>query len=340
MRRLQLIGRLSLRLPRSVDDGLAVIVDEDSLFRGTLALGSEGLERLRTNELARLGVPVGFYFIDDLADPRLARCRCYLFLNAWSLTAPRRALVKRLVERPGTTAIWLYAPGILRPDRVAAEPEASMSELTGMGLRLKPERRVLAMRPLAGHPLLDGWPADRGLGQWEFQIRCNFGIFPSKPVAPGPVAHWPVVYADDPTAAVLARYAEGGEPSFCVKEQDGRRIVWFGSPAISADVLRRVLKSAGVHVYDDSSDVVYISPRLIAVHAAHGPPQTLRFPAKVDVFDLLEEKEIARGASEVRLQLPRLATGLYFYGQAAELRREWARAKAEREADEAALRHK
>jgi len=178
--------------------------------------------------------------------------------------------------------------------------------------------------------LLAGWPPNRRMGQWDFQIRSNFGVFPSKPAAPGPVAHSPVVYADDPDAAVLARYAEGKEPSFCVKEKEGRRTVWFGSPAISADVLRRVLASSGVHVYDDSSDVVYVSPNFIAVHAAHEPPQIVRFPAKVDVFDLLKEKAVARGVTEVRLELPRLGTGLYFYGDLDQLRREMEHAKAER----------
>jgi hypothetical protein len=174
------------------------------------------------------------------------------------------------------------------------------------------------------------------MGQWEFQIRCNFGVFPDKPAEPGPVAHSPVVYADDPDATVLARYTEGGEPSFCVKEQGGRKTVWFGSPAISAELLRRILAWSDVHVYDDSSDVVYVSPNLLAVHAAHDPPQTVRFPAKVDVFDLLNEKEIALGVTEVRLNLPRLATGLYFHGDLRHLRRKLERVKAERAADEAA----
>jgi hypothetical protein len=310
MRRLQLVGRLSLRFPRASGGGLAVVVDEESLFRSSASLGFECLERLRTNELSRLGVPVDFYFIDDLADSKMPAYRCYLFLNAFSLTSARRALARRTVDRPGTTAIWLYAPGIVSPDQPSAEPERSMTELTGVRLRLKPERRVLEMCPAEGHPLLADWPASRHMGQWDFQIRSNFGVFADKP--PGPVAHSPVVYADDPEAAVLARYAEGREPAFCVKEKAGRRTVWFGSTAISADV----------HVYDDSSDVVYVGPSLIAVHAAHGPPQIVRLPAKADVFDLLEQSVIARGVTEVRLELPRLGTGLYFYGELEKLHRE------------------
>jgi hypothetical protein len=101
-------------------------------------------------------------------------------------------------------------------------------------------------------------------------------------------------------------------------------------------LLRRVLRWSGVHVYDDSSDVIYVSPNLIAVHATHDPPQTVRFPAKTDFYDLLEEEEVAHGVTEVQLNLPRLATGLYFHGDLQQLRRELALVKAERAADEAA----
>jgi hypothetical protein len=330
MRRLQFIGRLSLRFPRSLPGGLAVIVDEDSLFQTSGTLNFECLERLRTNELSRLGVPVDFYFLDDLAHPNTPRYRCYLFLNAFALSSARRALVRRTVDRPGTTAVWLYAPGLLRPDRPPALSADGMEELTGLCLRFQEERRVLAMRPVGPHPLLDGWPPDRILGQWEFQIRCNFGVFPNQPVDPGPVAHSPVVYADDPEATVLARYADGGEPSFCVKEAAGRKTVWFGSPAISSDLLRRILQWSGVHVYDDSNDVIYLSPNLLAVHAAHDPPQVVRFPTAVDVYDLLREEMVAQRITEVHLNLPRLGTGLYFYGDLKTLRRELAQVRTDR----------
>jgi hypothetical protein len=333
MRRLQVVGRLEPAYSAPLHSGVAVIVDEASLFRSSRELGFQLLERLRTNELSRLGVPADFYFLGDLARADMPRYRCYLFLNAFSLDASQRAVVKRVVEREGTTAVWLYAPGILDPGDTSSAPEARMAALTGIRLRAKPERRVLAMRAAGGHPLIAGIPTDRTLGQWDFMLRCSFGIYPDSPADPGPVAHCPFIYAEDPQAMPLAHYGDGGEVGYCVKRVGNHTSVWFGSPAMSADLLRPVLKYSGVHVYDDSNDVDYMSANYLCVHALHEAPQVIRFPRPVDVYDLIEDREVARGVVEVSLALPRLGTGLYYYGELGDFLPEWERAKAEQAAD-------
>jgi len=337
MRRLQLIGRLDRHYAAPLHNGLAVIADEDSLFRSSSQLNFELLERLRTNELSRLGLPVDFYFLGDLALPNMPRYRCYLFLNAFSLDAARRRIIRKAIERDGVTAIWLYAPGLLNPGDPRPAHEARMSALTGIRLRLRPQRQVLEMKPVGDHPIVAGLPSDRILGQWDFKIRCSFGVYPSKPADPGPVAHAPVVFADDPQAIPLARYLEGGQTAFCVKHLGKRTSVWFGSPAMAADVLRRVLKYAGLHIYDDSSDVIYLSANFLAVHAAHDPPQVIRFPRPVDVYDLIADQAVARGVTELKLDLPRYATGLYFYGSIEEFLPEWHSRQQEQADDLAAL---
>jgi hypothetical protein len=338
MKRLQLVGRLKREYSAPLHSGLAVIIDEDSLFRSSGTLDFELLERLRTNELSRLGAPVDFYFLGDLARMDMPRYKCYLFLNAFSLDAAQRRLIKQAVEREGVTAIWLYAPGLLDPGDAATTPESRMSALTGIRLRLKPERRVLAMHPVGDHPIVAGLPADKALGQWDFKIHCTFGVFPDKPVDPGPVIHSPVVYADDSSAVALARFVDGGEVGCCVKRTGNHTGVWFGSPAVSADLLRRGLKHAGVHIYDDSSDVAYMSANFLAVHAAHEPPQVVRFPRAVDVYDLVADREVGRGVTEMKLDLPRLGTGLYYYGSVREFLPEWERAKREQAADLSSLK--
>lgn len=337
MRRLQLIGRLDPQYASPLRNGLAVMVDEDSLFRSSSQLNFELLERLRTNELCRLGLPVDFYFIGDLSLPQMPRYRCYLFLNAFSLDAARRQIIRKTIEREGVTAIWLYAPGLLDPGDPRPAHEARMSALTGIRLRLRPERRVLAMRPVGDHPIVADLPPDRILGQWDFKIRCSFGVLPSKPADPGPVAHAPVAFSDDPQATPLARYVEGGETGFCIKRIGNRTSVWFGSPALAADVLRSVLQFAGLHIYDDSNDVIYISRNFLAVHSAHDPPQLIRFPRPVDVYDLLADRPVAQKVTQVHLNLPRFATGLYFYGSLEDFLPEWHRCQEEQAAALAAL---
>jgi hypothetical protein len=106
---------------------------------------------------------------------------------------------------------------------------------------------------------------------------------------------------------------------------------------MAADVLRPVLKCTGLHIYDDSSDVIYLSANFLAVHAAHDPPHVIRFPRPVDVHDLIADRAVARGVTELKLDLPRYATELYFYVSIEEFLPEWHSRQQEQAADLAAL---
>ena len=86
-------------------------------------------------------------------------------------------------------------------------------------------------------------------------------------------------------------------------------------------------------MYDDSDDVDYMSAHFFCVHALHDAPQATRFPRLVDLYDLIGDREAARGVTELSLALPRLDTGLYYCGKLSEFRPERERVKREQAAD-------
>lgn len=57
------------------------------------------------------GVPFDSYELSDIADPRLPDYKVYVFPNTFTLTGEMRERIKRVVRRPGKTAIWFFAPG-------------------------------------------------------------------------------------------------------------------------------------------------------------------------------------------------------------------------------------
>ena len=63
--------------------------------------------------------------------------------------------------------------------------------------------------------------------------------------------------------------------------------------------MRGIAKFAGVHVYCDSEDVLYVGRRYITFHAASSGKKTLRFPKKCDVYEVYEDKYYGQGVTEI-----------------------------------------
>lgn len=97
--------------------------------------GKDAHLRLHTEVLPRCGVPYDSYELSDVADSRVPDYRVYLFPNAFTLTEREREAIKRVVRRPGKTAVWVYAPGYYRGE---AGDAANVSDLTGLEVSERP----------------------------------------------------------------------------------------------------------------------------------------------------------------------------------------------------------
>jgi hypothetical protein len=129
----------------------------------------------------------------------------------------------------------------------------------------------------------------------------------------------PLFHVDDPRATVLGQvvYTLGRcKPGFALKELDGWRSIYLASPDVPAPVLRGIAKYAGVHLYNDAGDVLHATPDLLGIHTVSGGAREFRLPRQVEVvYDLYQERLLARDADCFRVTLPPASSALYFTGQ-------------------------
>ena len=59
---------------------------------------------------------------------------------------------------------------------------------------------------------------------------------------------------------------------------------------MSAEFVRAIARTAGVHVYSDEEDTLFVSKSYITVHAARGGKKRLYFPDSCTLTEVYESK--------------------------------------------------
>ncbi|MBI3667101.1 MAG: hypothetical protein HY236_12920, partial [Acidobacteria bacterium] len=90
-------------------------------------------------------------------------------------------------------------------------------------------------------------------------------------------------------------------------------------------VLRGLARFSGVHLYSEAGDVLYAARGLVGVHTVSGGKRVFQLPRAVEeVYDLFDNKTVARNTKTFQVTLPPVSTALYYTG-AAGLRAAWKR---------------
>lgn len=288
------IGRMKAIADKTVDwerqpvSEIAFIVDPQSLAHLKTSDQLSALFMLhQLPPLGRCGAPFACYTLDDLSD--IPPQRLYIFANAWAITDGQREMIEQHVKRNGATALWLYAPGLVRQDRL---DEVGMAELTGIRLRYTEDPAPLRVALSDGDdPILRG--LDSG---------TTYGA--EQPFAP-------VVYADDPDAVVLGRLTGSDLPGLVVKRLPGWTSVYSSAPVPPAALLRNLAKGAGVHIFVDSDDTVYANAGLLSLIVDEPGPRTVTFPKPVSLDDLFVGESVAEQVTELKVDMPEKSTRLW-----------------------------
>ncbi|MHC4885446.1 MAG: hypothetical protein ACYTGH_10205 [Planctomycetota bacterium] len=312
--KLNTIGKQSLHFPRGTADGVAMIVDEESVFHQQCAnrLIFPMLYYQRQHFWNQSGVPWNSYLHNDLAHPDMPDHKLYYFLNTFYLTDEEIQAIEKKVKGSGATVIWTVAPGIQSPDGLSLERAERLT-----GFRLK-AAEVEALPRISftnfDHPYVRYQPSGvadryaRGAEQPNF-----FGTGPmgndERERAIGPLIH-----VDDPEATVLGELDVLQRPGFCVKEMDGWTSVFCSAPMLNNHVLQNIARAAGVHVYSESDDVVVPGKSFLMLHAREAGEKQIRLPAPADVYECYDGRLIGRQVTEFSDTLEQHATGLYFMG--------------------------
>jgi hypothetical protein len=314
MARLGDIAQKSLRFPRGIAEGVAIIVDEESVFHQQCAnrLFYSMLYYQRQYYWNRSGVAWNTFLHNDLAHPRLPDHKLYYFLNTFYLEDRELEEIERKVKRGGATVIWTYAPGIQSPAGLSLQ---RVERLTGFRLKSAdvealPRITFTNLR----HPYVRYCPPGGGHQYDHGAAQPGF-------IGTGPLGNdererilGPLIYVDDPEATVLGELDALQAPGFCVKQMDGWTSVFCAAPMLNQYVLRNIARAASLHVYSDGDDVLLPGQSFLMLHARTAGEKVVRLPAPADVYECYDGRLLGRQLTEFRDTLDRYGTGFYFLG--------------------------
>jgi hypothetical protein len=272
-------------LSRGLDgDGLAVIVsDSIAAHTGLSQQPLRSLVYLQRGALHRSGIRFDVFLDSDLDNPKLPRYKAYLFLDAVHLTAAQRRWIDANLKRDGRVLAFAWAQGI-SGDSLALSNAAALS---GIHLGLDATPGLITVQP------------DPGLGP-------AYGA--TEPFAP-------VLFADDPDARTFGRLTSpqgvAGKVGLCTRQYPGWTSVYSAAPTLSPEVIRMIARLAGIHVWSESNDPIYVGPHFLGIHAPTAGKRSLSLPTPATVVDCFSGREVGRGVTRFDVDLGAAETAIY-----------------------------
>lgn len=316
---IDLLGRLKsidnqyLESDRRSTADIAVVLDESSFtyFGDGEPLFNALLTAQKQWEFAFIGAPWDPYLLSDMGNPSLRDYKLYIFLNTFHVKPDEREAIHRRLQRNGATAVWVYAPGYIQ-DNLSVE---NIRALTGIHVAEADSSGELHVdlssfnspytRGLA-NPTAYGTDVNvENIKRWyDHQLYLKDPRDPSlQRDLPGFRIN-PRFWSDDQQALVLGTLAGVNKPGLVVKKMNGWTSVYSSAPILPAALLRSIARAAGCQIYSDGGDVVYANGEFLGIYSPAGGDRTIHLPQHANVTDLLNDKLLARDASEFPINLP------------------------------------
>ena len=241
--------------PPALAADVAVVMDPNQQWRqGTVErqrqyFTSQVLHVLTRQTLNFSGFATDVYVPEDfLATKR--KYRVVVFLDLFEADAKMRAAIREKVRRPGVTAIWCVAPGLVG---AGGYDEKGMAELTGIALKVR--RDVCAWKA----KMADGRKLE------------PFGEAPRYTPPQNRKTLSPRVQADDSRAEVLANYVDDGAAAFVRKTlADGSTAMFTGIPINDPSLWAEILGKVGCHAFTKPGFYVRRNSRYLLVYSGKG----------------------------------------------------------------------
>jgi len=207
-------------------------------------------------EWNKVGAPVNYFDSQDLLHPDFSHSqyKLYVFPNLYAPSAELKTAIAKL-RAAGKSCLFLYAPGFIDGEECSVD---AMEKLTGIQFSV-------------ADPETDSAISSDGC-QWGGEP----GITPLFTAA---------------TGEVLAKYSKTGEPAGVVNTRDHGLDAWFGVGPVPASILRKIAKQAGVFIWYDGDDPVYINEGMLGIYSPNGGERTIRLPADCKLVSLYTDEE-------------------------------------------------
>jgi hypothetical protein len=189
----------------------------------------------QSRTLFRAGQPVDQLYREDLTAEDYRKYKLVLVPNAFLMTPDDVDQMHERLRGSGTTVIWLYAPGLLRPhvgSRPGAIDLAQMQRLTGFRFKQidDPGEMLIDVRMKSVEPITFGLRSTD-----LFTPRFN-------------------VQGDG--FETLGVWKGSASVAFARRQMDGWTSVYCATPPIPTDILRQLATDAGAAPWSDRSAIV------------------------------------------------------------------------------------
>jgi hypothetical protein len=273
------IARAAIEVDRSPVAEIAVVTDERASWY--LALDRQ-LQRAVFYEnihhtFGSIGAPIDLLMVSDLPKADLGRYRAVFFPNTFALAEHERDLIASL-KSDGRTLVFYQAPGLIKPGADPAFSVEYMRELTGMNICETGILFQMRVTTDTAHPILQGLED------------TTFGLHMEKPLS---------FYIADSTAETLGYYSGHGPAALAIKRFGDWTSVYCGVPGMPYRLARNLAKDAGVHLYHETSDILYANKSYVGVFTLTGGPKRVALPTPGYVADAFVGTRLADEPSNV-----------------------------------------
>lgn len=222
----------------------------------------------------KMGAPHDSILVDDLALVDMEQYKLIIFLNVYNLTDKQRELIKNKVTQKGKTVLWCYAPGLFNESKTTVE---AMAELTGVKIIPSEDETLIApkIKLTDGEHTLSREMKASGLTVMGTEVKsCK------------------LFYIDDTEATVLGTLPATDVPTFAMKNMNGWTSIYTITPALPVAFYRAIARYAGVHIYNDKDDTLYVSKSYMTISVNEAGPRMIKFPYRCDVVDPFTGKKL------------------------------------------------
>ena len=270
---------------RSVAE-IAVFGDVDSMyFVQAFSSVASDLLVAPPDALARIGAPYDIFNFCDLDHKNLLidQYKLIIFLNTFLISDEKKEFINKKLKANGRTILWLYAPNYIQKDGFSFE---SIAQITDFGVNeTKLENSEVIVK---NGGLFAKLPVNVKYAFTKVAASTGNAYNTVAPNSAIPVS--PLFEIDDTSAETLGTYTQNGKVAFARKRLKKYTSIYSAVGNLTTDMYREIARSAGVHIYYEGNDPVYINNRLIGIHMQTDMQHTIKLPENrncrlVELFD-------------------------------------------------------
>ena len=260
-------AKMAADKPMPQDRGqMAVFIDENMRNATAYPYGS-ALNNLSIGigkiPLLRSGVSWDSYYLSDLENPKRHQYKINLFAAAPTITKAQIEYVRKNLQKDGNILVFINAAGITSD---AGNFEKNIQELTGMKIKYVPDQTgVFRIKPVPVKDRIADGLKDNVMTEML----------------------QPLFYVADPDSIVFGKINGTDKAGWAVRRFKDWTSIYIALPgAITPELVRNIVREAGIEPIGPCNDVTTAGNGFITIHAISDGEKALTWTGKCDLFDL------------------------------------------------------